>query len=119
MGQGDGSLGGVPDLRREEYKEHGDPVPTAARTRNTDRPAYSEGKEDVGGRLKERREAVGCTSQQPQLVGPPFFCFGKLKIGNCWRELIFHLVYYYSNLSKHNIWQVIFIKLLEMLLALL
>ena len=106
MGQGDGSLGGVPDLRREEYKEHGDPVPAAACTRNTDRR-----------RLKERREAVGCTSQQPQLVGPPFFCFGKLKIGNCWRELIFHLVYYYSNLSKHNIWQVIFTKLLEMLLV--
>ena len=39
MGQGDGSLGGVPDLRREEYKGHDDPVPTAARTRNTDRPA--------------------------------------------------------------------------------
>jgi len=99
MGQGDGSLGGVPDLRREEYKGHGDPVPTAART-------------TIG---LQRREAVGCTSQQPQLVGPPFFCFGKLKIGNCWRELIFHLVYYYSNLPKHNIWQVIFTKLLEML----
>ena len=68
MGQGDGSLGGVPDLRREEYKEHGDPAPAAACTRNTDRR-----------RLKERREAVGCTSQQPQLVGPPFFLFWQVK----------------------------------------
>ena len=98
MGQGDGSLGGVPDLRREEYKGHGDPVPAAARTRNTDRHA-----------TKGSRRVYQSTTSTG---GPSFFCFGKLKIGNCWRELIFHLVYYYSNLPKHNIWQVIFTKLL-------
>ena len=63
-----------------------------------------------------RRGRARCTGQQPHLVGPPFFWFGKLKIGNCWRWLLFNLVNYYSNLLKHNIWQVRYTKLLEMLL---
>jgi hypothetical protein len=42
--------------------------------------------------------------------------FGKLEIGNCWKELIFNLAYSFSNSSKHNICQVTFGKLLEMLL---
>jgi hypothetical protein len=64
---------------------------------------------------REVGKTSGCTGQQPQPVGPPFFVFGKLKIGNCWREPLFNLVFYFSNLPKHNIWQVIFTKLLEML----
>jgi len=45
------------------------------------------------------------------------FLFGKLKIENYWREPIFNLAYYFSNLPKHNICQVNFGKLLEMLLV--
>jgi hypothetical protein len=69
-----------------------------------------------GTKTATRGEEVG-TRQQPMDVSPSFFCFGKLEIGNRWRELIFNLAYSFSNLPKHNICQVTFGKLLEMLYA--
>ena len=67
---------------------------------------------------EEHHEAMETTLYVPvnNLVWWAFFYFGKLKIGNYWREPFFNLSYVFSNLIKHNIYQAIFGKLLEMLL---